>query len=197
MDITIFPVANKPTFIDRVMEVTVLRLFPRYITPNHVTIFRFVSIPFILYLFSKEEYRVGTLLFLISAFSDAVDGAMARTRKQVTSWGKMFDPLADKLLIGLTSVIVVGQYLSIRLALSIVFVELLLIIGAVWGRYRGGREIQAGRIGKIKMILQSVGIGVLLLGIIFHLPLLVQLSYYILVASIFCALLALIVYRSI
>src|SRR3989344_534081 len=197
MDITIFPVANKPTFIDRVMEVTVLRLFPRYITPNHVTIFRFVSIPFILYLFSKEEYRVGTLLFLISAFSDAVDGAMARTRKQVTSWGKMFDPLADKLLIGLTSVIVVGQYLSIRLALSIVVVELLLIIGAVWGRYRGGREIQAGRIGKTKMILQSVGIGVLLLGIIFHLPLLFQLSYYILVASIFCALLALIVYRSI
>ena len=68
---------------------TILRAFPRRVTPNQVTMFRFIATPIVLYLLVVGYYGWGLAAFLIAACSDAIDGALARTRNQVTDWGKL------------------------------------------------------------------------------------------------------------
>src|SRR3989304_2017811 len=98
------------TLTDKILATTFLRLFPRKVMPNQITVFRFFTIPFIALLFLLEEYSIGMVLFAVSAFTDALDGAMARTRREVTEWGSTYDPLADKLLIGITAFLVLPKY---------------------------------------------------------------------------------------
>src|SRR6185369_10488606 len=109
---------TKVTLFDRFFAKTFLRLMPAAVTPNDITKFRLVSIPFIALLFALDFYVVGSILFLFSAFSDALDGAMARTQRKITSWGTFYDPVADKLLIGAVSIIVVSKYIGLHLALT-------------------------------------------------------------------------------
>ena len=78
---------SKVNNIDRLLEKTILKIIPKKVTPNQVTIFRFITIPILIVLLFFENYRIGIVLFVISAFSDAVDGALARTRKKITTWG--------------------------------------------------------------------------------------------------------------
>ena len=186
---------TKVTFFDRVLEATFLKLLPPSITPNQITKFRLISIPFVALLFSFEYYEVGTVLFLFSAFSDAVDGALARTKKKVTSWGTFYDPIADKLLIGSVSVIVVSKYISLGLAALIVFLEVLLV-SLAYVRYKG-KIVPAKSMGKTKMVLQCFGVIFLLLSIVFNAPILLVIATYTLYLAIFFALLSLFVFRSV
>ncbi|MBI4133565.1 CDP-alcohol phosphatidyltransferase family protein [Candidatus Uhrbacteria bacterium] len=155
--------AARITVVDRFLAATLLTLFPRRVVPNHLTIFRLFTVPFIAYLIVVNEFLYGTILFAVSAFTDALDGAMARTRGQITEWGTLFDPLADKLLIGITAIILIPKYLSAPLAFAIIFIEMVLIGSAYYFRNREGAVIQANVWGKSKMLFQSFGIGFLFL----------------------------------
>ena len=103
---------KKVTPVDKMLDVSFLRLIPEWVTPNHVTIFRFLSIPLLIALLLADYTDLAAILFVVSAFSDAVDGALARTRKKITKWGIVNDPLADKLLIGSVVAIIVTKYIS-------------------------------------------------------------------------------------
>ena len=183
------------SIVDRILSVLFLPLLPPAVTPNAITVFRFVSIPFIAFLLLTGFPVWGTILFVIAAFSDALDGALARTRHQITKWGIVADPLADKLLIGSIAVISISKYLGIGIAAVIIGIEAILIVSAYF-RY-SGKLIPAKTVGKIKMILQSIGIGfVLLYGIIPHIGFLLAGQYILYVAIVF-GLGSLFVYRSI
>ena len=67
--------------------------------PNILTIIRFLLIPFIIYFLAINQYIVGVILFIISGITDVVDGAIARKFNFITDFGKLMDPLADKLLV--------------------------------------------------------------------------------------------------
>ena len=188
---------SRVTVTDRVIAATILKFLPPIVVPNHITAFRFITIPFVIYLLATANYSLGLILFAVSAFSDAVDGALARTRGMISDWGKVYDPLADKLLIGSVAVIVVSRFLSHWLALTIVVLELLIIIGAFWRKRFRGVTIQAGWAGKVKMVFQSLGLGVLLLGLVFTSPFLTSVAAYLLYASLFFAALSLAIYHSI
>lgn len=157
------------SFSDHILRVTLLRLIPRSVTPNAVTIFRMIATPFILWILVRGEYGLGMLAFLFVALTDAIDGAMARTRNQITDWGKMYDPLADKLLIGSVVVVLVMRELSFFLGVSILAIEILFIISA-WWRHTKGRVIEANRWGKIKMGLQVLGVALLLAALVTEWP---------------------------
>jgi len=189
--------ALKVNFSDKIMAVTVLRLIPPKVTPNHLTIFRFATIPFVFYLFFTGEYLIGAILFGLSAFSDALDGALARTRNNLSKWGEVYDPLADKLLIGVAAVLIVNQTLGSLLAYAIVFFELVLIAGALLREKFHGHPIKAAWAGKIKMLLQSFGVGFVLLGLLTGEPALLGVAEYTLVASLGFAFLSLFVYYSV
>lgn len=186
---------SKITVFDKIFASTILKIFPSFVRPNFLTVFRFISIPFIIFFLLQENYFFSFWLFAISAFSDALDGAMARTRYQITDWGIVFDPLADKLLIGSVSLITISKFISPVLAGIIVLIELFLIIFS-YIRFRG-EIVPAKAVGKIKMILQSVGVGLLLLSVVSNLSILIIISTYILYLAIIFALLSLFVYRSI
>lgn len=188
---------DKITITDRLIERTILPFIPRVVTPNQITGFRFAALPFVMYLLSTKEYGWGLLLFIFVAFSDAVDGALARTRGPITDWGKMYDPLADKLLIGSVAALVVSRFLSQGIALTIIVLELCIIAVAFWARKYRGIEIKAKKVGKVKMIFQSFGIGFLLLFALTGWPVLLLAARYTLYVAIAFAALSLVVYRSI
>lgn len=137
------------------------------------------------------------VLLFFSSFSDAIDGALARTRDQVTEWGKMYDPFADKLLIGTAVFILVSRFLSAYLAATIIILELFLLVGAYYRKRTQGIPIKAEVSGKIKMVLQSLGIGAILIAILSHSTAFITISAYLLYLGIVFAIISLVVYKSI
>lgn len=190
---------TRVTPIDVGLDWIVLWLFPRWIAPNHVTTFRFLSIPFVVYFLLIDNYTLGVPLFIIAAFSDAIDGALARTRGQITDWGKLYDPLADKLLVGSVLLILVWKgYIYPLLAFLLIMIEGLLIVNGYYRRYIKNKVTQAVLPGKIKMVLESVALGLLLLYMtVLPADGVFIVATYAIYLSLFFALWSLIVYRSI
>ena len=149
-------------FTDRLLAATIIKLLPRRLTPNLITVFRFLTVPVVFFLLIFEHYNWGGGLFLVAVFTDMLDGALARTTNQITDWGKLFDPLADKLLIGTTTAVLVTRFLSFKLAVAIIVVELLLILSGYYYKYYRRLDVQANYLGKTKMVLQSIGLLALL-----------------------------------
>ncbi len=147
---------------DQFFAKTFLRLIPRSVLPNHLTILRFVMTPFVLYALWKEHWPAALVLFLLTAFTDALDGSLARVRKQITMWGTIADPVADKCLIASVVVLFVAREVNIWFSLIILAMELAIIIGAFHRNRRTGNIISANGYGKIKMTLQVIGVGLLL-----------------------------------
>ncbi len=149
---------------DKLMAATLLHLVPRWMTPNHFTIIRFILIPCVLTLFWLKIWPWALAIFLLAAFTDAIDGSLARTRKQITMWGTVADPVADKLLIGSTVVVFVAEEVNIAFAAVIILMELLIVLGAFIRRRRTHVISSANEYGKLKMILQVTGVGLLLIA---------------------------------
>ncbi len=188
----------KINFFDRLIAKTLLPFISRAIRPNAVTVFRFVCIPFVIYFLLREEYLWGTIIFIIAALSDALDGAMARVRHQITGDGKFLDPLADKLLIASTAIILISRYISWELALLIILLELMIVSIAIYKkRTKKKVVIQAKSSGKIKMVLQCVGIILLLFFILTKIPVLLTISEAVLWFAIGFAVFSMFAYNSI
>lgn len=186
---------RKPNFIDKIIGLTFLKIIPHFVTPNHLTLLRLILTPFIIFLLFIESYTYGTVLFIVAAFSDALDGSRARLENRITLWGTLFDPIADKILVSSVAVLLVSRYISITLAGIIVFIEIILIVSSYF-RFKG-KVVPAKVSGKIKMVLQCVGIIFLLFWLVYQTPLLIILATYTLYGAVFFALLSLFVYRSI
>ena len=184
----------KLTITDKILRATVLKLIPKNVTPNQVTIFRFFTIPFVLFLLFIEEYRWGLILFVISAFSDAVDGSLARTRNKITEWGETFDPVADKILISSTALVVLPKFLGYPLLFALIFMEMILIGSAYYKKFTKNKRISANFWGKTKMVLQSVGLALAFLGIIMQSPNLFLASELSLYSSLLFAIISIITY---
>lgn len=148
---------------DRILGATIVRLVPRFVHPNHVTVLRLFLIPVVLYFIWIESWTIGFWLFLFTAFTDALDGTLARLRRQITLWGTMADPVADKLLVGSVAVLIVAREINVLFAAVIVAIELMIVAGAFY-RKRKGIYSSANGYGKIKMVLQVVGLSFLLLA---------------------------------
>ena len=72
---------------DRFIDALILWCIPEWITPNHITLFRIIAtVPTVL-LLVWGYYTVAVPLFLFVASTDAIDGALARTRNKITEWG--------------------------------------------------------------------------------------------------------------
>lgn len=189
-------ISPKITIFDKILEKTLLKLVPYTVTPNAVTIFRFVTIPFVIYFLYNQFYFYGSILFFVSALSDAVDGALARTRNQITEWGKMYDPFADKLLIVSSTLILLLRYTHVFLAWAIAILELFIIISAVYRRTVKHIPVQAHVTGKIKMVLQCIGLCIVLLYALTLMPILFSLGIYTLYFALFFGFISLFVYYS-
>ncbi len=152
-----------------------------------------MATPFVALLMFYEHYYIGLAAFLLVAFTDAIDGSMARTRNQITDWGKIYDPLADKILIASMVFIIVLRYIDFWTAIIIIGLEIIIIFTA-WIRKRNGKSVQANWWGKIKMMLQVLGVVILLLSIVFNWQSLLPLASGVLYLAIAFAIVSLLTY---
>ena len=99
--------------------------------PNILTILRFILIPIILYFIFTGHYLLGFIFFTISGITDILDGAIARKFNLVTNFGKLMDPLADKLTqISVLATLVFQKIIPFWILVVVLLKELLMIIGA-------------------------------------------------------------------
>ncbi|HEY9584895.1 MAG TPA: CDP-alcohol phosphatidyltransferase family protein [Candidatus Paceibacterota bacterium] len=153
----------KTNIFDRTILRPFVAMTPSWLSPNTITIFRLVSVPVVIYFLITGHYKIGAVLFGIAAFSDAVDGAVARTRGTTSKFGAFIDPIADKLLIVSTAFILISRFLPVWIFISIVITELVIVSVALFGKYVKHLDVKANVMGKIKMILQSFGLSFVLI----------------------------------
>lgn len=174
---------------DRLFRPLIEPLVPAWVSPNHITVFRICLTPVVVYFLAKGNYPVGVPLFLIAALSDALDGMLARWRRQITEWGIIYDPLADKLLIGSVLVVIVLQHVNATLGWALIAAEIVLIIGGLI--YKKRKDIQPANVwGKLKMVAEVVGIMFLLVALWSGVNLFVDLSTGTLVVALIAAIIS-------
>ena len=141
-----------------------MRKIQRPNLPNSLTIFRIAALPFCAYALFKSggddtNWRIiAFILFFIVGLSDILDGKIARDRNQITEFGKLLDPIADKAMLatatvgasmlGLLSWWVTGLFLIREVAVTIL--RFAVIKAGV---------IPASRGGKLKTFFQNFGVG--------------------------------------
>lgn len=179
---------------DHIMKAVVLPFVPEVMRPNHFTIARMMLTPFVLWLLFVEEYMLGVPLFVLTAFTDVIDGSLARVRKQITPWGIFFDPIADKLLIGSVALLIALQYFHPIIVFVAIALDLLPAIVFLSRLHPDGSIMMANVWGKVKMFLQFSSIALLLLGITLNLTGLIDVAEIVLVVSLFFGLVAAVTY---
>ncbi|GGB97499.1 CDP-diacylglycerol--glycerol-3-phosphate 3-phosphatidyltransferase [Cellulomonas carbonis] len=134
---------------------------------NGVTVARIALVPVVAVALLLDDgsgaWRwVAAGCFALAAATDRLDGWLARRLDQVTDWGKLVDPIADKLLIG-TSLVLLSWLGDLPWWITVVVLVRELGITAMRFAVLRYVVIPASPGGKLKTVLQSVGIGIFLL----------------------------------
>lgn len=108
---------------------------------------------------------MALILFAVAGITDYFDGHLARTRYGVTSFGKLMDPLADKVMVCAAFVAFVQVQLVPAYIVVIIISREFLVTGLRLLAVEKGIVISAGRWGKHKTVWQIVAIVVILLGL--------------------------------
>lgn len=99
--------------------------------PNILTILRFIFIPIILYFILIGNYVLGFVFFTISGLTDILDGFIARKFNLISNFGKLMDPLADKLTqISVLATLVTVKIIPVWILAIVIFKELIMVVGA-------------------------------------------------------------------
>ncbi|MBS3944058.1 MAG: CDP-alcohol phosphatidyltransferase family protein [Melioribacter sp.] len=134
--------------------------------PNYISLFRLLlAIPFyflldaIQYDFLNRYYVLG--LIFIASLSDILDGIIARKLNKISEFGKIIDPLADKVLIILivTKLYLMGEIISLYFFI-IVGRDILIFLGGIWISKKIGRVLPSNLIGKLTVI--SIGVFIII-----------------------------------
>src|SRR6204780_301486 len=140
--------------------------------PNVLTVVRILLVP-VLVVALLEKSSSGDLLaaivFAMASLTDAIDGYLARSRNWVTNFGKLMDPVADKLLIvaALVALVSLGR-LQAWVAMVIIAREFAVTVLRVAAGTQQGVVMSAGRLGKLKTACQVLMVLVLIIAAKHH-----------------------------
>jgi CDP-diacylglycerol--glycerol-3-phosphate 3-phosphatidyltransferase len=134
--------------------------------PNVLTLLRIVAVPVIVVALLGETPDgdvIAAAVFALAALTDGLDGYIARRSKEITTFGKLMDPLADKLLIvaALVSLVSLGR-LAAWVAMVIIARELA-VTGLRTLAAEQGVVISASWLGKLKTLLQVAAVFALII----------------------------------
>lgn len=137
-------------------------------TPNKLTVSRMVMVPFFMFFelvpITRYHLLIALVIFAAASVTDAIDGRMARKYGLVTDFGKLMDPLADKLLVTAALVGFVQLGIADAWIAMIIIARELLVTSMRLVALSGGRVMAANIWGKVKTASQmSVIILVMLL----------------------------------
>ena len=122
--------------------------------PNTLTVIRIIMVPVFGYFVYEKQYIIAVVIFTLAGLTDVLDGLIARRRNMVTSWGKLADPAADKLM-QITALIILNIQGKIPLILVITAIlkDLIISIGS-YLLYRQNKMIaQANWYGKLTTVI--------------------------------------------
>lgn len=130
--------------------------------PNKLTVLRVLMIPLFLFLFYQQDipynYLWALLVFALASYTDMLDGRIARKNGLVTDFGKLMDPLADKLLVMSAMV----SFIAIEIAHPVIVIVILarefLVTSIRMVAASSGKVIAADGWGKAKTVFQMVWI---------------------------------------
>ncbi|MGQ4807457.1 CDP-diacylglycerol--glycerol-3-phosphate 3-phosphatidyltransferase [Candidatus Entotheonellaceae bacterium PAL068K] len=136
--------------------------------PNTITLTRIFLIPILLvFLLSPHGWYpiIAATIFVIAAFTDWLDGHVARTTNQITRLGQLLDPIADKLLVTATLVSLVGRQQVPAWVVVIILCRELAVTGLRALAADRHIVISAEAFGKYKMVFLIVGSLLLVLNL--------------------------------
>lgn len=134
--------------------------------PNALTTSRIIILPLMAYFVEINQGMAACAVLIVGSLTDFFDGYFARQYKQETAFGKLMDPVADKLLLCVATLYLMGkmpEYLSPLLA-TLLLAREFLISGLRALAASEGLVIEARQAGKIKAVAQFVGLGALMVG---------------------------------
>lgn len=142
--------------------------------PNKLTITRLVLVAvFALFAFPYpavvEELVDGTIfdivrpyialvIYIVASITDAVDGHIARRDNLITDFGKFLDPIADKLLVSAALLALCNVSIMYLWATLIILAREFVVSGIRMLAASKGNVIAAGKLGKLKMVFQTIAI---------------------------------------
>jgi CDP-diacylglycerol---glycerol-3-phosphate 3-phosphatidyltransferase len=133
--------------------------------PNALTVIRIVLVPvLVVALLDKtpDGDLLAAIVFAVASVTDALDGYIARARKQVSTFGKLMDPLADKLLVVAALIALVSlNRLAAWVAMVIIAREFSVTVLRM-GATQAGVVMSASPLGKLKTIVQVATIMLLM-----------------------------------
>lgn len=140
---------------------------------NKLTIFRIILVPVIMlvpiidnlvgipgdFLGISTAFWIMNIIFIIASITDKLDGYIARSRNQVTTFGKFLDPLADKILV-LSALVILVEYGKIPSWIPIIVLAREFIVSGyrLIAVEKGGKVIAASIWGKLKTVTQMISI---------------------------------------
>ncbi len=135
--------------------------------PNALTMLRIILVPFLVVFLLTRYAWTGLAVFWAASLTDWLDGYLARSRGQVTTIGKLLDPVADKLLVSAAFISLVELGLAPAWMVVVIVGRELAVTGlrAVAADCR--MIIPAGAMGKYKLFAQVVAVSILILQLRF------------------------------
>ncbi|MGH1373569.1 MAG: CDP-diacylglycerol--glycerol-3-phosphate 3-phosphatidyltransferase [Cellvibrionaceae bacterium] len=151
---------------------------------NQLTLFRIILIPLLVIVFYLPfdwSWIASAAIFSVAAITDWLDGYVARRYNQSTAFGAFLDPVADKLMVAVALVLLVGEHANAWFAVpAVIIVGREIVISALreWMAELGKRaSVAVSMVGKIKTTMQMIAIIVLLAFDPAQFPLMKQLGY--------------------
>lgn len=136
--------------------------------PNSLTLARIFLVPIVVVVLLTVEIRTwavwGASLFLAAALTDLLDGYLARKRKQVTTLGRLLDPIADKLLVSSALISLVYLHIAPAWMVVIIIAREFAVTGLRNIAAHEGFSIDVSTLGKGKMATQVAAVIGLILG---------------------------------
>jgi CDP-diacylglycerol--glycerol-3-phosphate 3-phosphatidyltransferase len=142
--------------------------------PNSLTLTRICLAPLLVVvlltnfegrnIFGVPHEIVGALIFAVASVTDWLDGYLARRRKQITAFGQVIDPSADKLLTCAALISLVRMEYASALLVTLIIGREFAVTALRQFAYARGVAMPASRLGKIKMVAQVVAILALILA---------------------------------
>lgn len=130
--------------------------------PNKLTLLRVMMIPLFVYLMLglpiERGFLPAAIVFALASFTDFLDGYIARRDHLVTDFGKLMDPLADKLLVTAALIGMVALEIAPAVAIIVILSREFIVTSIRLVAAGNGRVIAADRWGKFKTVSQMLWI---------------------------------------
>lgn len=161
------------------------------IVPNILTVIRFIFIPSIIVSLIYDNYVLALILFTLSSLTDILDGKIARKYNAISDFGKLMDPLADKLTqLSVLLTLAVKNVIPFWIVVILVLKETVMIAGASF-LYGKSLVVSSKWYGKLTTVLIYIAVVSSCLIKIFNLP---EFDIYIYVLAIIFAIFSLVKY---